>query len=66
MQWLRGEGIELIDLGQYHTNVLSPPWRNGAGLNWNGYAGDVALQRLEANFEKRQGAHPARHRAPRR
>ena len=55
MQWLRSEGIELIDLGQYHTHVLSPVQRSGAGLKWNGFAGDVALKRLEANFRKRQG-----------
>ena len=36
MQWLRGEGIELIDLGQYHTHVLSPVQRSGAGLKWKG------------------------------
>lgn len=55
MQWLRGQGIELNDLGQYHTHVLSPVQRSGAGLKWNGYAGDVALKRLEANFRNRQG-----------
>jgi fumarate reductase flavoprotein subunit len=55
MQWLRGQGIELNDLGQYHTHVLSPVQRSGAGLKWNGYAGDVALKRLEANFRSRQG-----------
>lgn len=55
MQWLRGQGIELIDLGQYHTHVLSPVQRSGAGLKWNGYAGDVALKRLEVNFRGRQG-----------
>src|SRR6185295_18780733 len=55
MQWLRGEGIELINLGQYHTNVLSPVQRSGAGLKWNGFAGDVALKRLEANLTKRGG-----------
>ncbi|MBX9824389.1 MAG: FAD-dependent oxidoreductase [Xanthobacteraceae bacterium] len=55
MQWLRGQGIELNDLGQYHTHVLSPVQRSGAGLKWNGYAGDVALKRLEANFKGRQG-----------
>ena len=55
MQWLRGQGIELTDLGQYHTHVLSPVQRSGAGLKWNGYAGDVALKRLEANFRSRQG-----------
>jgi fumarate reductase flavoprotein subunit len=55
MQWLRGQGIELNDLGQYHTHVLSPVQRSGAGLKWNGFAGDVALKRLEANFRSRQG-----------
>ena len=55
MQWLRGEGIELSDLGQYHTHVLSPVQRSGAGLKWNGFAGDVALKRLEANLRSRQG-----------
>ena len=55
MQWLRSEGIELIDLGQYHTHVLSPVQRSGAGLKWNGFAGDVALKRLEANLNRRGG-----------
>lgn len=55
MQWLRGEGIELSDLGQYHTHVLSPVQRSGAGLKWNGFAGDVALKRLESNLRSRQG-----------
>ena len=35
MQWLGGEGIELISLGQYHTHVLSPVQRTGAGLFWD-------------------------------
>jgi len=55
MQWLRDEGIELTNLGSYNTNVLSPAWRTGFGLTWEGYAGDVALQRLESNFGSRQG-----------
>ena len=55
MQWLKGEGIELVNLGDYQTNVLAPPWRKGFGLTWQGFAGDVALQRLEANFRQRQG-----------
>jgi fumarate reductase flavoprotein subunit len=55
MQWLRSQGIELTDLGQYDTHVLSPVQRSGAGLKWNGFAGDVALKRLEANLGKRQG-----------
>jgi fumarate reductase flavoprotein subunit len=55
MEWLKSEGIELVNLGGYGTNVLSPPWRTGYGLTWQNYGGDVALQRLEANFRKRQG-----------
>jgi fumarate reductase flavoprotein subunit len=55
MQWLRSEGIDLVDLGGYQTNVLAPPWREGFGLNWRGYAGDVALARLEENLRQRQG-----------
>jgi fumarate reductase flavoprotein subunit len=55
MQWLRSEGIDLVDLGGYQTNVLAPPWREGFGLNWRGYAGDVALARLEENLRRRQG-----------
>jgi fumarate reductase flavoprotein subunit len=55
MQWLRSEGIDLVDLGGYQTNVLAPPWRKGFGLTWRGYAGDVALARLEQNLAQRQG-----------
>jgi fumarate reductase flavoprotein subunit len=54
MAWLRAEGIDLVDLGGYQTNVLSPPWRQGSGLNWRGYSGDVALERLEENLRRRQ------------
>jgi fumarate reductase flavoprotein subunit len=55
MQWLKDERIDLVDLGGYQTNVLSPPWRKGFGLTWRGYAGDVALTRLENNLRQRQG-----------
>jgi fumarate reductase flavoprotein subunit len=55
MRWLKSEGIDLVDLGGYQTNVLAPPWREGFGLNWRGYAGDVALARLEQNLRQRQG-----------
>jgi fumarate reductase flavoprotein subunit len=55
MQWLRSEGIDLVDLGGYQTNVLAPPWRKGFGLTWRGYAGDVALARLEQSLRQRQG-----------
>src|SRR6185312_13462221 len=63
MQWLKDEGIELVNLGSYGTNVLSPPWRTGYGLTWENYGADVALQRLEANFLKRQGRVLRGHRA---
>src|ERR1700716_938645 len=55
MEGLRSEGIALVDLGGYQTNVLAPPWREGFGLTWQGYAGDVALARLEENLAQRQG-----------
>ena len=55
MQWLRSEGVDLVDLGGYQTNVLAQPWRKGFGLTWRGYAGDVALARLEQNLRQRQG-----------
>src|SRR3984885_2944980 len=55
MQWLKTRGGAVVDLGGYQTNVLAPPWRKGFGLTWRGYAGDVALARLEANLAQRQG-----------
>src|SRR3977135_821160 len=55
VQWLKSEGIDLVDLGGFQTNVLAPPWREGFGLNWRGYAGDVALARLEENLRQREG-----------
>jgi fumarate reductase flavoprotein subunit len=55
MQWLISEGIDLSDLGQYHTHVLSPVARTGSGLKWENYAGDIALQRFEASLKKRGG-----------
>ena len=55
MQWLKTEGVDLVDLGGYQTNVLAPPWREGFGLTWRGYSGDVALARLEQNLRQRQG-----------
>ena len=55
MQWLKSESIDVIRLDGYQTNVLAPAWRKGYGLTWQGYGSDIALQRLGANFEKRQG-----------
>jgi fumarate reductase flavoprotein subunit len=54
-QWLKSEGIDVIRLDGYQTNVLAPAWRKGYGLTWKDYGSDIALQRLGANFEKRQG-----------
>jgi fumarate reductase flavoprotein subunit len=58
MQWLRSESIDLVKLDNYQTNVLAPAWRKGFGLTWQGYGGDIALQRLEENFRNRQGRIP--------
>jgi fumarate reductase flavoprotein subunit len=55
MQWLKDEGIDIVSLGEYQTNVLAPAWRKGFGLTWQDYGGDVLMQRLEANLQKRQG-----------
>jgi fumarate reductase flavoprotein subunit len=55
MQWLREDDVGLVNLGGYNSNVLAPAWRQGFGLTWRGYAGDVALEKLESNFRSRQG-----------
>jgi fumarate reductase flavoprotein subunit len=55
MQWLKSEGIDVIRLDGYQTNVLAPAWRKGFGLTWKDYGADIALQRLGANLEQRQG-----------
>src|SRR5215471_17187020 len=62
-QWLRSENIDVIRLDGYQTNALAPAWRKGYGLTWEDYGADVALQRLGANFEKRQGRILRGHRA---
>jgi glycine/D-amino acid oxidase-like deaminating enzyme len=62
-QWLRSEGIDVVRLDGYQTNVLAPPWRKGFGLTWKDYGSDIALQRLGAAFEKRQGRILRGHRA---
>ena len=43
--------------------MLAPPWRKGYGLTWQDYGADLALQRLGANFRKRQGRILRGHRA---
>jgi fumarate reductase flavoprotein subunit len=62
-QWLRSEGIDVVRLDGYQTNVLAPPWRKGFGLTWKDYGSDIALQRLGAAYEKRQGRILRGHRA---
>jgi fumarate reductase flavoprotein subunit len=62
-QWLKSEGIDVVRLDGYQTNVLAPAWRKGYGLTWKNYGSDIALQRLGANFEKRQGRILRGHRA---
>ncbi len=62
-QWLKSEGIDVIRLDGYQTNVLAPAWRKGYGLTWKDYGSDICLQRLGANFEKRQGRILRGHRA---
>lgn len=56
VRWLQGEGIKFINLGHYHTFVLAPPSRTGAGLDWEGRGGDVLLRTLGTNLEKRGGS----------
>jgi fumarate reductase flavoprotein subunit len=63
MQWLKSESIDVIRLDGYQTNVLAPAWRKGFGLTWKDYGADIALRRLGANFEKRQGRILRGHRA---
>ena len=55
VRWLQGEGIRFLNLGHYHTFVLAPPSRTGAGLDWEGRGGDVLLRTLGANLEQRGG-----------
>jgi fumarate reductase flavoprotein subunit len=54
MQWFKSEGIELVNLGSYGTNVLSPPWRR-LRLNWQGFGGD-APARLERTSRSAKAA----------
>src|SRR4051812_36396420 len=55
VQWLKSENVDVVKLDGYQTAVLAPAWREGFGLTWKDYGSDIALQRLGANFEKRQG-----------
>ena len=56
VRWLKREGIRMVNLGGYHTSVLAPPAGTAPGLAWKGQGGDVALQRLEANLNQRNGS----------
>ena len=63
MDWLKIEGVDVVRLDGYQTNVLAPAWRKGYGLTWQGYGSDLALQKLGANFAQRQGRILRGHRA---
>jgi fumarate reductase flavoprotein subunit len=63
MDWLKIEGVDVIRLDGYQTNVLAPAWRKGYGLTWQGYGADIALQKLGANLAHRQGRILRGHRA---
>src|SRR5262245_19909550 len=54
-QWLRDEGIDVIRLDGYQTNVLAPAWRKGYGLTWKDYGSDICLQRLGEIGKRRVG-----------
>jgi fumarate reductase flavoprotein subunit len=56
VQWLRDEGVRMLNLGGHRTSVFAPPASTGPGLDWKGRGGDMALRRLEANLNKRGGA----------
>lgn len=52
VDWLSGQGVRFIN-GNRHawmSRTLSPPVPRRAGLNWQGRAGDVVLQRLTARL----------------
>lgn len=58
--WLRGEGIELIDnsytsVGGNVNLIMAPARKFTQGLDWQGRGCDVALRKLESNFVHRGG-----------
>ena len=55
MQWLKSEGIDLVDLGGYQTNVLAPPWREGFGLTWRDMPATLRWRGSKQNLRQRQG-----------
>jgi fumarate reductase flavoprotein subunit len=56
VQWLRDDGVKMLNLGGSRTAVFAPPASTGPGLDWKGRGGDMALRRLEANLNRRNGA----------
>jgi fumarate reductase flavoprotein subunit len=58
VRWLQDEGMRFIKASAvgYQSWVLAPPGRVRPGLDWEGRAGDVLLNTLEANLIKRGGA----------
>ena len=57
ISWLQAEGSRVMraSASEYHKFVLAPPGRSRPGLDWEGRAGDVMLQNLETNLNKRGG-----------
>ncbi len=57
ISWLQAEGSRFMraSASEYHKFVLAPPGRSRPGLDWEGRAGDVMLQNLETNLNKRGG-----------
>ncbi|MAF46684.1 MAG: FAD-dependent oxidoreductase [Rhodospirillales bacterium] len=54
-EWLRGEGIDLIDntytsVGGNVNQILAPARQFAQGLDWQGRGSDVAMRKLESNF----------------
>jgi fumarate reductase flavoprotein subunit len=59
VDWLRAEGARFIQKGlqkdQPGQQVLAPPRRLSAGLDWEGRGGDVLMRRFEENLARRGG-----------
>lgn len=59
IDWLAAQGTRFIQRGlqqdQPGQQVLAPPRRLQAGLDWEGRGGDVLMRRLEAQIKERGG-----------
>lgn len=57
VRWMQQEGVRFIRMpGFKHQGfVLAPPASRGMGIDWEGRGGDVMLNTLEANLQKRGG-----------